>query len=811
VPFGPKGAPAYFQQQMQYTVFPDMSQTILEIYLDDIITWASDDQELVDNLHKIFQRLREKNITLNPEKCKLGLNEIEYVGHVINEDGLTFSKQKLSKVADFQLPQSHKSLKGFLGLASYFRTHVKNLALLAQPLQTLITPYKPRKRLEWTNESISQFRQLQNAVINCPKIYFLQEELPIFVQTDASNYGIGAYLFQKSINASTDKTVELPIAFLSKTLNKTQLRWSTYEKEAYAIFFALTKWEHYLRDVHFTLQTDHKNLTYLNVELKQKVQRWKLAIQEYDFDIEHIPGRNNVVADGLSRYCEMPSETEQIVQLNQISAELLEAHRADIQQDNDNLPDNFLFIPEEMFSLIDNKYIDRIPDDIYNVITRVHNSRIGHFGIEKTLQKFNTLVSSEEQLSAYQDLKYKRKYISDFIRSCPCCQKMALLKTPIQTKSYTTATYGLWDQIAIDTIGPLPESAQGHKHVIVFIDTFSRFIELIPIHDLTAETAATALIQIMGRYGIPHTVLTDNGTQFANKIMDQLNTMLEIEHHKIHAYSHEENSIVERANKEIMRHLRDIIYDTRIFANWYKYLPFVQRIKNSEIHISTGVAPAQLVFGSQIDLNRGILTPYIKPKGQLSLFIANSIANQNLAIKVAQETQYETDAKHFERASKRQRNETQFQINSFVLVQHEQRDGIRPHAPPSKLHPTLKGPYKVIAKNEREQGTVYTCQNLVNNKLEDFHVTNLQPFYYDERVVNPTEVALADNESFLVEKIMSHRFTDSQRKIKSNLQFLVKWINIPEPTWEPWKSTNKLNKVHEYLRSKSDLKKFTPK
>jgi len=127
------------------------------------------------------------------------------------------------------------------------------------------------------------------------------------------------------------------------------------------------------------------------------------------------------------------------------------------------------------------------------------------------------------------------------------------------------------------------------------------------------------------------------------------------------------------------------------------------------------------------------------------------------------------------------------------------------------LHPTLKGPYKVIAKNEREQGTVYTCQNLVNNKLEDFHVTNLQPFYYDERVVNPTEVALADNESFLVEKIMSHRFTDSQRKIKSNLQFLVKWINIPEPTWEPWKSTNKLNKVHEYLRSKSDLKKFTPK
>jgi hypothetical protein len=219
VPFGPKGAPAYFQQQMQHTVFPDMSQTILEIYLDDIITWAPDEETLYKNLQKIFQRLREKNITLNPEKCKLGLTEIEYVGHVINEDGLTFSKQKLSKVADFQLPQSHKTLKGFLGLASYFRTHVKNLALLAQPLQALITPYKPRKRLEWTDDSILQFRRLQDAVINCPKIYFLRDELPIFVQTDASNYGIGAYLFQISINASTENTVGLPIAFLSKTLS----------------------------------------------------------------------------------------------------------------------------------------------------------------------------------------------------------------------------------------------------------------------------------------------------------------------------------------------------------------------------------------------------------------------------------------------------------------------------------------------------------------------------------------------------------------------------------------------------------------
>ena len=164
----------------------------------------------------------------------------------------------------------------------------------------------------------------------------------------------------------------------------------------------------------------------------------------------------------------------------------------------------------------------------------------------------------------------------------------------------------------------------------------------LPIKNLTAELAANSLIQIIGRYGIPKEILTDNGTQFANSIFEELPTIIDFSHQKIQAYSHEENSIVERANKEIMRHLRDIIFDTRIYADWYKYLPFVQRIKNSEIHSSTGVSPANLMFGPNIDLNRGILTEYKVPPSNISKYIADNILHQNLAIKVAQETQFKT-------------------------------------------------------------------------------------------------------------------------------------------------------------------------
>jgi hypothetical protein len=103
---------------------------------------------------------------------------------------------------------------------------------------------------------------------------------------------------------------EVPIEFISKTLTKVERRWSTYEKEAYAIFYALRKWEHHLQNTKFTLFTDHKNLTYLTKDPSQKVMRWRLAVQDYDFDIAYIPGPDNIIADGFSRLCPQKLENE---------------------------------------------------------------------------------------------------------------------------------------------------------------------------------------------------------------------------------------------------------------------------------------------------------------------------------------------------------------------------------------------------------------------------------------------------------------------------------------------------------------------
>ena len=157
------------------------------------------------------------------------------------------------------------------------------------------------------------FYELQKAIGNAQKLHFIDEKNgEIFLRTDASDYGIGSALFQVKIGDKSkgEDDVEIPIAFISKALVNEQLNWSVPEKEGYAIFYSFCKLEHLLRDVHFILQTDHKNLTYINYGNSARVLPWKLWVQEFDFSIEYIKGVDNGVADSFSRGMKDPRDGE---------------------------------------------------------------------------------------------------------------------------------------------------------------------------------------------------------------------------------------------------------------------------------------------------------------------------------------------------------------------------------------------------------------------------------------------------------------------------------------------------------------------
>ena len=460
-----------------------------------------------------------------------------------------------------------------------------------------------------------------------------------------------------------------------------------------------------------------------------------------------------------------------------------------------------------------------IETDHRELLSQVHNTQMGHHGYVRTLSKVIDLtkrqiqkgVLPEDYLDKWKSL---RRDVKTFVRQCPCCQKMTYVKIPVQTHPFTRAEYHPMERVDIDTIGPLPPDEYGNSFIIVLIDAFSRFVELFSAPDTTAKAAVMALLQWCGRYGIPSEIFTDGGTQYQNNLVRELCDVMKVDHKLAHAYSKEENSIVERVNKEVARFLRQMVFSEKVANRWSMYLPMCQRILNTQVHSSIGVTPAELLFGGVVDLDRNLLFEADKytdaTKASLSESMTSMLATQAHLMRVAYKQQEATDRCHFEKASQiglksrelgKQVPIMDFAINSFVLVQYENEG----HRPPSKLHTQLRGPLQVkerVWNEEKQQFTdFFLLLNLVNNKLEQFHIKNMRPFLYDEAVTNPVEVALADTHAWIVDKILDHRGTLSLKAPKFRLSFLVRWKGFGDEanTWEPWNGLRSNKALHDYL------------
>jgi hypothetical protein len=264
------------------------------------------------------------------------------------------------------------------------------------------------------------------------------------------------------------------------------------------------------------------------------------------------------------------------------------------------------------------------------------------------------------------------------------------------------------------------------------------------------------------------------------------------------AYSKQENAIVERVNKEVNRHLRAFTFDSANLESYKLCLPFVQRIINSEVHSSTGASPAALLFGNQLNLDRGILVKFPEPISmptRASGIIANMLniqkqLNDNAVqrLKTADETRLATQI----------HSETVFEIGSYVLT-------LNPRGPETRLHCKWLGPFKVLSFNKSE----YTLLNLITKKTRDVHASQLKPFRFDPAKKSPTDTARRDYMEFFIERIISH---DGNKKSPSSMRFLVKWLNYDDThnTWEPWKSLRMTDQLHDYLR-KNNMKAVIPK
>ncbi|CAM4669362.1 unnamed protein product [Lepidochelys kempii] len=295
LPFGLRNAPATFQRLVD-GLLAGLGEYAVA-YLDDVAIFSDSWADHLEHLQKVLERIREAGLTVKAKKCQLGLNRVTYLGHQVGQGTISPLQAKVDAIQKWPVPKSKKQVQSFLGLAGYYRRFVPHYSQIAAPL-TDLTKKKQPNAVQWTGKCQKAFNKLKATLMSDPVLRAPDFDKPFLVTTDASERGVGAVLMQKGPDQEFH-----PVVFLSKKLSGRESNWSVTEKECYAIVYALEKLRPYVWGRRFHLQTDHAALKWLHTvkETNKKLLRWSLALQDFDFDIQHISGASNKVADALSR------------------------------------------------------------------------------------------------------------------------------------------------------------------------------------------------------------------------------------------------------------------------------------------------------------------------------------------------------------------------------------------------------------------------------------------------------------------------------------------------------------------------------
>ena len=299
LPFGLTTSPAVYQSLMSM-VLQDILGVFCFCYIDDIIIHSKTYEDHLKNLDTVFTKLVQANLTLKLEKCKFMVTEVKYLGHKISKDGIQFTDD--FAVQNCTTPKDVKSLQSFLGLVNYFRKFIPNFSGIATPLYRLLKVDVP---FVWSEDCELAFNKLKLQLNQKTQLAHPDYSLPFILFTDASNYAIGACLAQEDGEGNLR-----PLAYFSKSLNKTERNYSTTKKEAFALVKALQHFQYVVTGYKIIVCTDHRGLVSIfnkKLPLNTAMARWCLAVQSFMIDVKYYPGTLNIVADYLSRLGEPPT------------------------------------------------------------------------------------------------------------------------------------------------------------------------------------------------------------------------------------------------------------------------------------------------------------------------------------------------------------------------------------------------------------------------------------------------------------------------------------------------------------------------
>jgi len=732
------------------------------------------------------------------------------------------------------------------------------MADIAAPLTNLMGETATRLGFKWGPEEEDALAALKIAVAIAPQTMEPDYSLPFHISVDASDVGVGAVLWQWR-RAADGNMAPFAIAHASRRFSVRESKWQISEREMYSWKYAFESFEGLIRghpDV--TLHTDHLNLvTGLWSHCSPKIERWRLYLEQWKpFKIVHVKGTagEQAVADGLSRlhaknlteFAPLEIEDEEA----RLAAELGEGGSDERLFSNCTLMEAWRSLnerkPEETSPTCATTEVEDIEDlgnweeeeeGVRGVLaapaplqdpqpsrpereSTFRHRRLLELAHDCTHPSIATTWRRVQRLAGFpygEEGKELKEEVRRWCGACITCQKLQPCKERINAR-VGAIRQRPFTCYSFDCITLTEPSEQGHRYILVVIDSFSRAVELFPMVRATAETVAEHLHDVFCRWGRPHEVRCDNAKSFLSATVTSLLKLARIKQHLTPAYSHQTNGQVENMNRRVMAILRAMVLDSRLGAQsklkWNLLLPAVRRIIMTRVVTALGCTPNELAYCFAPDTEESIFL-----EEQQEEFAAATEAPADdgceksmLELKRQHEVLVQACDEKQEEVLKKLKTYNQELLEDaelllpgdFVLVEMKER----PH---SKLQAPWAGPYQVISHSRDEEGPIFSCQHLASKKISEFHVNMLKKCNMDlfESPEDAVPYAAMDSWEWEVEKVTAHfpagprKVKGKKKRAKKEYEFEVWWKHCPpgedNPTIESWEQNTSLRTCQPFL------------
>lgn len=722
LPFGLKDAPSCFQRAINQALAGLIGRSAM-VYMDDIVVFGSSWEEHLYNLEDILDRLIQSNLSLKLEKCSFFQEEIKYLGHIISSKGIRPQGEKLEALRNFPKPVVLKELQSFLGLANYYRKFILNFAQVAKPLTEMTKGSRKLNNrkivLKWSNEALKAFNDLKELLAKEVTLSYPDFDKTFILNTDASEFAVGGVLQQHDNNGHLR-----PITFFSRTLNESEVKYSTIEREALAVVYGLTVNRSIILGFPVKVASDHRPLVWLfnYAGPNSRILRWQMSVADFELEVTYIAGKQNCVADALSRIrnADHPIDNYIVSAVTRSGRESLnnesqrdviawdplkvrmdqDAHplwgqvkrylRGEVNEcprlnydvnDFKILQDGILYHTHvNIYDQLDTRVV--IPDSYKNTALYLAHCLplAGHGGVQVTL----------ERLKKFAFWPGMSKDVPKYVKSCSVCLKCKPMRDVPAPLRRFPGVREKFERIHLDLVGPLPVTNEGAKYVLTVIDVLTRFLIAVPIRNKEAREVAQAFItHVVSIHGVPKHVITDGGGEFINEVFKDICGLLQINRHTTTPFHPSSNGLVERVNGTIMQILRSMTYDNP--KEWDTLLPLAVFAYNSAYHRTIHDSPHFLMY------NKDPSIPYLKffhdngpwynveDLRRKTSVIANKVYNRC-------QLYLEKGAVDRERYQSRSRVKD-IEVGSRVYITSQPKAGLS-----KKLQPLFEGPYRVVAK-----------------------------------------------------------------------------------------------------------------